>query len=49
VYGTFDTKIGDKAIMLEGLRVKVSYKQDGKFMTCTDLESAPEDEDRTPF
>ena len=49
VYGTFDTKIGDKATDLEGQRVKVSYKQDGKYMTCTDLESAPEDEDRTPY
>lgn len=49
IYGTFDTKVGDKAALLEGQRVKLSYKQDGKYMTCTDIESAPEDEDRIPF
>lgn len=44
IYGTFDSKIGEQALTLEGQRVRIDYDKGEKFMTCTSIEDVPEDD-----
>lgn len=44
IYSTFDTDLGDKAVRLKGTTVELSWKRDGKYLNCTEIDAAGHDD-----